>query len=58
VYSVTADQGAFGFAIGEFGIASGQRVAIPTMNEWGMIVLALLIAGISIRMIKKREAEI
>ena len=30
---------------------------IPTMNEWGMILLTLLIAGFSIRMIKQRKTE-
>lgn len=56
--TVTAESAAGGFAIGEFGIAAVQAAAIPTMNEWGMIIMALLIAGISMRMIKQRKAEI
>ena len=58
--TVTADPAANGFAIGEFGIAANQAgpEAIPTLNEWGMIILALFIAGISIKMIKKQGAEI
>lgn len=32
--------------------------SIPTMNEWGMIILTLLIAGISIWIIKQRKTEI
>lgn len=46
--NVTVPVGADGFAIGEFGIASNQVAAnvsgIPTLSEWAMFVMSLLIA--------------
>jgi hypothetical protein len=59
--TVIAAAGANGFAIGEFGIAKNneRRVeTVPTMDEWGMIILSLLFLGISIRMIKQRKDAI
>jgi hypothetical protein len=32
-----------------------QAAAIPTLSEWGMIILALLMAGTAIVFVKKRE---
>jgi len=48
--TVTYPPAANGFAIGEFGISC--MAMIPTMSEWGLIILCLLLlafAGVSIR---------
>ncbi len=48
--TVTYPPAAGGFAIGEFGISC--MAMIPTMSEWGLIILCLLLlafAGVSIR---------
>ncbi|MDO9263733.1 MAG: IPTL-CTERM sorting domain-containing protein [Desulfosalsimonadaceae bacterium] len=43
-------------AIGEFGIAqAAEPAAIPTMNEWGLIILSLLVAGSAIFVIKQKK---
>lgn len=41
-------------------IAAGQTqsiLAVPTMNQWGMIVFTLLLGGIAARMLRKHEKE-
>jgi hypothetical protein len=41
-------------------IAAGQTrsiVAVPTLNQWGMIVFTLLLGGIAARMLRKRGRE-
>jgi hypothetical protein len=30
---------------------------IPTLSEWGMIIFALLMAGMAILLIKKRDSD-
>jgi hypothetical protein len=32
-----------------------QPASVPTMNEWGMIIMSLLIAGSAIWMIQRRQ---
>lgn len=35
----------------------GQPVAIPTLNQWGLLALAALLSGAAIRALKKQEQE-
>ncbi len=40
------------------GTKSSPPLSIPTLNQWGMIVLTLLLGGIATRMLRKQEEEI
>ena len=61
ITSITVTTNDSFMAVGEFGIAQAQAeppVPIPTMNEWGMIILSLLLAGYAFRIIKQKHARV
>ena len=47
--TVTADPGALGFAIGEFGISATRgpiSANIPTLSEWALLLFSALFGGL------------
>jgi len=45
---IVVERTAYGFAIGEFGISTAAA-QIPTLTEWGLGIMALLLAGLALR---------